>query len=117
MDTRMDAVTQEAETRDTSADPRPAEAESFWERYEHALLGTFAMLAFLIFWEVSVALEWVNPLFTSSPTRILRTGYEMFADGSIYPHIQASGYEFIIGYGLAIIIGVPMGILMGCCRC
>ena len=71
------------------------------------------MLGFLAFWEVTVAFEWVNPLFTSSPSRILRTGYDMFADGSIYPHLAVSGYEFVVGYGLAIVIGVPLGILMG----
>ena len=41
------------------------------------------MLLFLAFWEMVVALQWVNPLFTSSPSRIVRAAYEMFADGSI----------------------------------
>ena len=83
----MDALT----TSDNTAAPRdmdaarPAERKSFWARNEHALLGTFSMLAFLAFWEASVAFGWVNPLFTSSPSRILIAGYEMFADGSIYP--------------------------------
>jgi NitT/TauT family transport system permease protein len=71
------------------------------------------MLVFLAFWEAAVAFGWVNPLFTSAPSRILSTGYEMFADGSIYPHIQVSAYEFFVGYGAAVILGVPLGILMG----
>src|SRR5258708_1401154 len=68
---------------------------------------------FLIFWEIVVALGWINPLFTSSPSRILRTGYEMFADGGIFYDMQGSGLEFLAGYGMAILIGVPLGILMG----
>jgi len=55
------------------------------------------MLVFLAFWEVSVALGWVNPLFTSSPSRIVRTAIEMFADGSIWYDIQVSGLEFVAG--------------------
>ena len=102
----------ETAARDMDA-ARPAERKSFWMRNEHALLGTFSMLAFLAFWEASVVFGWVNPLFTSSPSRILITGYEMFADGSIYPHLQVSGYEFLVGYGTAVILGVPLGILMG----
>ena len=43
----------------------------------------------------------------------LRTGFEMFADGSIYPDLWVSGQEFVLGYGLAVITGVPLGILMG----
>src|SRR5947208_1809500 len=97
----------------TAPDARPAAPKPFWARNEHALIGAVSMLAFLAFWEAAVALEWVNPLFTSSPSRIGRAGYEMFADGSIYPHLAVSGYEFLVGYGMAIVIGVPLGILMG----
>src|SRR5216117_2117198 len=108
----MDAVTTSSEAR-TTAEARSAAPKSFGARYEHALIGAVSMLIFLAFWELSVALEWVNPLFTSSPSRIARAGYEMFADGSIYPHLVVSGYEFLVGYGMAIVIGVPLGILMG----
>src|SRR5258706_7502571 len=71
------------------------------------------MLAFLAFWEASVAFGWVNPLFTSSPSRIVRTAIEMFADGSIWYDIQVSGFEFLVGYGAAVVIGVPLGNLIG----
>jgi ABC-type nitrate/sulfonate/bicarbonate transport system permease component len=96
--------------RDESILPPPT---SFWARHEHALLGTISMLVFLAFWETSVDLGWVNPLFTSSPSRIVRTAIDMFADGSILVDMQVSGFEFIVGYGAAIVIGVPLGILMG----
>src|SRR5438045_7275662 len=71
------------------------------------------MLVFLAFWEAAVAFGWVNPLFTSSPSRIVRTAIDLFADGSIWTDIQVSGLEFLIGYGAAVVIGVPLGILMG----
>jgi NitT/TauT family transport system permease protein len=97
----------------SSAATEPDAEPSFWRRHEHTLLGTIAILAFLAFWELAVDLDWVNPLFTSSPSRILRTGYDMFADRSIYYDLEVSGYEFIVGYGGAILIGVPLGIVMG----
>ena len=109
----MDAVNTTTQRTRAAGEPRLAPPKSFWERNEHALLGTMAMTVFLIFWEASVALEWVNPLFTSSPSRIVAAGYEMFADGSIWPHLRVSGYEFVFGFGLAVLIGVPLGILMG----
>ena len=56
---------------------------SWWQRNENWFLGTVSVLAFLALWEASAAYKWVNPLFTSSPTRIVLTGAEMFADGSI----------------------------------
>jgi ABC-type nitrate/sulfonate/bicarbonate transport system permease component len=108
----MDAFTASSDVC-AAAEIPPAEQKSFWVRNEHALLGTISMATFLVFWEMAVSLEWVNPLFTSAPSRILRVGYEMFADHSIYPHLQVSGYEFAVGYGVAIALGVPLGILMG----
>jgi NitT/TauT family transport system permease protein len=86
---------------------------SLWQRNEDFLLGFFAILGFLIFWEVAVAQAWINPLFTSSPLRIVRSGYQAFADGSIYNDLSVSAIEFALGYGLAVIVGVPLGILMG----
>lgn len=108
----MDAATT-SDAKRAAAEPKPAPVQSFWRQHEHALIGTVSMLVFLAFWEMSVALGWVNPLFTSSPSRIVRTAVEMFADGGILIDIQVSGLEFIVGYGAAIVIGVPLGILMG----
>jgi ABC-type nitrate/sulfonate/bicarbonate transport system permease component len=96
--------------------PRPvriAPPPSFRQRHEHTMLGAAAVVIFLGFWEISVAAGWVNPLFTSSPSRIAVAAVEMFADGSIWEDLQVSGLEFLVGYGLAILIGVPLGILMG----
>jgi NitT/TauT family transport system permease protein len=107
----MDAMTpvaSPAKSRVRGRGPRTA-----WKRHEKWLLGTISMTLFLAFWETAVALQWVNPLFTSSPSRIVRTAFDMFADGSIIEHIEVSAHEFVVGYGLAVIVGVPLGILMG----
>src|SRR5947208_17200092 len=107
----MDALTTSRETR-AAAEAKPAHAKSLWARNENALIGTAAMLVFLAFWEMSVALAWVNPLFTSSPSRILRAGYDMFADGSIYEHIQVSAFELFVRYGAALILRLPLRLLL-----
>jgi NitT/TauT family transport system permease protein len=108
----MDAATA-SKIDGAPVDAQPAAMRSFWKQHEHGLIGTISMFVFLAFWEISVVLGWVNPLFTSSPSRIVRTAIEMFADGSIWYDIQVSGLEFVAGYGAAIVIGVPLGILMG----
>ena len=105
----MDTTTTSTAIR--SAAGRPP--SSYWMRNENWLLGTISMAIFLAVWEFAVALAWVNPLFTSSPSRIIRTGYQLFTDGTIFHDLQVSGLEFLLGYGLAVLIGVPLGILMG----
>jgi NitT/TauT family transport system permease protein len=92
---------------------RAAGPRSFWQRHENALLGLTAIVVFLAFWEAAVGLGWVNPLFTSSPSRIAVTAVQMFADGGILYDLEVSGLEFAVGYGLAVLVGVPLGILMG----
>jgi NitT/TauT family transport system permease protein len=107
----MDAATPHSEIK--PAEANVAAAAFARRRNEHRLLSTASLLIFLAFWEASVAIGWINPLFVSSPSRIVRTGVEMFAEGSIWYDLQVSGYEFAVGYGMAILIGVPVGILMG----
>jgi NitT/TauT family transport system permease protein len=84
-----------------------------WAKHENFLIGFAAVAAFLLFWEFSVAGGLVNPLFTSSPSRIVIAAAGMIADGSIFHDLAVSGEEFALGYGLAIAVGVPLGILMG----
>ncbi len=84
-----------------------------WQRYENAILGTVAVIIFLVIWEGVVDFGLINPLFTSSPSRIVAAGYDLFANGTLWRDLQVSGLEFFAGYGLAVIVGVPLGILMG----
>ena len=74
----------------------PAAIASRWKRNENFVLGTLAVIAFLVFSESSVLFGWVNPLFTSSPSRIWAAGYEMFRDGSIYPDLAVSGVQGLL---------------------
>lgn len=102
-------------TEDTNADASPFKGgfTSIIARNEDFLLGAITVIVLLSFWEMSVWLKWVNPLFTSSPSRIAIAAYTMFADGSIYPHLAISGLELVVGFSLAIAVGIPLGILMG----
>jgi ABC-type nitrate/sulfonate/bicarbonate transport system permease component len=107
----MDATTPPTETRDAATSARAR--RSSWQRNENWMLGTLSMLAFIALWEIVVRAGLVNPLFTSSPSRIVAAAIEMFADDSFYGHLEVSAEEFFSGFALAIVIGVPLGILMG----
>jgi NitT/TauT family transport system permease protein len=107
----MDATSPQIETSKPEPPERPP--RTYWQRNESWLLGTLSMLAFLALWEIVVRAGLVNPLFTSSPSRIVAAAIEMFADESFYGHLEVSAEEFFAGFALAIVIGVPLGILMG----
>jgi ABC-type nitrate/sulfonate/bicarbonate transport system permease component len=107
----MDATSPQTDTRKPEPTARPR--RTYWQRNENWLLGTLSMLAFLALWEIVVGAGAVNPLFTSSPSRIVVAAIEMFADESFYGHLEVSAEEFFSGFALAIVVGVPLGILMG----
>lgn len=86
---------------------------AFWERRRTPLTRTAAALAFLGIWEWSVRAGWVDPLFLSSPSAVALRLYQVFADGTIWPHLLASGTTAFWGFVLSCVIGVPIGVLMG----
>jgi NitT/TauT family transport system permease protein len=54
----------------------------------------------------------VQPLFTSSPSRILIAARWLAGNG-LWNDIWISLMEFSIGFSLAVIVGVPLGVLLG----
>jgi len=72
-----------------------------------------ALAAFLIIWEVASRAGLVDKLFASSPSLIVAKFAEMIGDGSIWPHVAATASVTAAGFGLAVLVGVPVGILMG----
>jgi len=90
-----------------------ASLASLWLRRRTPITRSLAALAFLGVWEWSVRAGMVDPLFLSSPTQVAARLAQVFADGTIYPHLWASGQTAIWGFVLSCAIGVPIGVMMG----
>ena len=86
---------------------------ALWQRHRTPLTRTLAALAFLGVWEWAVDAGMVDPLFLSSPTQVALRIVQVFADGTIYPHLWASGETALWGFVLSCAVGVPIGVLMG----
>lgn len=54
-----------------------------------------------------------NPLFTSSPSAIWTTFVSMLMSGVLIEALQQSMVSLLLGYGIAVVFGVPLGILLG----
>ena len=113
----------------TSKGPSRSLPARYYSRFEHAILGGLAVLAFLLFWQglsngfladlfkpligdVAGQLR-VRPIFISSPTRIYARLGQMIASGEIWEHLHASGVAFGLGGAIAILIGIPLGLAVG----
>ena len=77
------------------------------------IISTTAVVVFMAAWEGVVRFGVINPLFTSSPSRIVSTFLGMLKEGVLAKDIRVSGTEFLIGYSLAILVGIIVGVAMG----
>lgn len=85
----------------------------FWRDHYSVILGTVGVIAALGVWQWLGGTGIVDPLFISAPSEVVTTLYNLFASGEIWPHLAISGEEFVIGFSLGIVIGIPIGGLMG----
>jgi NitT/TauT family transport system permease protein len=83
------------------------------EKIIGTVLGSSVILLFLIGWELLFQFKVVNPLFISAPSRVVLAGITIIKDGSLLKHLATSGTEFVLGFGAAIVIGFPVGIMLG----
>ena len=98
-------------------DIRVAEASNAYKFYlnnEKLILGTTAVIIFLLAWEtIGNWAGMINPMFMSAPSLIYNAGWQLFSSGEIYNDLRVSGIEFAWGYFLSAVVGVPFGIATG----
>jgi NitT/TauT family transport system permease protein len=84
--------------------------------HESLIFGTGFIILLLVLWE-SIPLWYTLPrgmaLFFTTPSRIVASFYELLLDGTIEKHFYVSAIAFLAGLGLSIIVGLPLGLLMG----
>jgi NitT/TauT family transport system permease protein len=77
---------------------------------------SIAALVLLGVWELLSRTGVVDPFSASSPTAIVGVLTTLFADGSIYPHIEATFTAALLGLALGIVVGVALGAIAGLFR-
>ena len=75
------------------------------------LITIVALCIFLAFWEFFG--RQINPIFGSYPTAIFAAFIELIRNGKLATALIQSLQPFVLGYGIAILIGVPLGLVLG----
>jgi ABC-type nitrate/sulfonate/bicarbonate transport system permease component len=86
------------------------------QRIESLALGTVTIALLLVVWELLphfFPMQQGTRLFFTVPSRIFVTLWQMFATGAIWAPLGVSASAFAIGLALAIVAGLPLGILLG----
>jgi NitT/TauT family transport system permease protein len=90
--------------------------KNFYAEHESFILGTGFIVILLAFWE-SVPLWYTLPkgmaLFFTTPSKVAAAFQQLLINGEIEKHFYVSAVAFLAGLGLSIVVGLPLGLLMG----
>ena len=90
----------------------PSESEAAERRPMPRWAITFASVAcMLALWEILG--RDVNPVFGSYPSAIAVAFWELLRTGQLWSALSESLQPFFVGYGLAIVAGIPIGLVIG----
>jgi NitT/TauT family transport system permease protein len=70
----------------------------------------------LVIWSILRATDQVSEIFLPSPITVVDAAWEMITDGSLHSDAWASLQRVAIGFGLAVLVSVPLGLAMGTFR-
>jgi NitT/TauT family transport system permease protein len=77
------------------------------------VLGIASFGAILLAWEAAVRWGWVNSFFVSQPSAVAASLSRTARSGELGHNIAVSFREFVIGYGLSVVVGILAGALAG----
>ena len=96
------------------ATPKRLVLKELYSNNQRLILSICSLCVFFSLWEWIGQSGLINPLFTSSPSRITREAERVFFQtGEMWQNLRLSGFEYATGLSLAIIVGVSVGVLMG----
>lgn len=108
-------VTLEAGTAEQTAAPGQLapRRRSRLGRFEPWLIGVGAVIVFLAAWQAVAAARVVPELFLPGPIDIASAMASYVTSPEFVQDVSTSGQELLLGFGLAIVTGLPIGLLIG----
>ena len=87
--------------------------QSFYKRHDTLILGAISVVIVLGLWQVVWNLKWISPLFFTGPSEVVKKFRELRNEGTLLSDMAFSGQTFAIGFLLASITGIVLGIIFG----
>ena len=71
------------------------------------------VVGFLLLWEIVPRAHWVEPAFLPPFSEVMRTAWRLVINGQLLQHVLASLSRSLVGFSLAIVYAIPLGLLIG----
>ena len=92
---------------------RPSGLAAFYRRNLALCRGALSLVAGLLLWEWVARYVVKSTLIIVPPSDVVGAFAELLAKGELQTHVYVTGVEFIVGFGLAAVAGVSLGIAIG----
>lgn len=93
--------------------PSKRPTKSFYKKNESLILGGTAVTITIAIWQAFWAAGMISPLFMSGPSAIAKRFWTDLLHGALLSDFLYSGKNFIIGFALAVVAGVVLGVIVG----
>lgn len=80
------------------------------ERVTIRVLRWLLLIVFLVLWEVSARLGWIDAFIMSSPSRVLKTLSGLYQSGDLWLHLGTSCLETVVGFTLGTVLGTAVAV-------
>jgi len=87
--------------------------KNFYKRHEAAILGNGVLLLTLIVWQILWSAKKLSPLFMSGPSAIAVRFWQDLTHGHLLDDLAYSGKNFAVGFALAAVAGIVLGVIIG----
>lgn len=77
-----------------------------------AVVRVLVLVIFLALWEIAGDLKWIDPFLTSTPSRVVKSIMQFYAEGNLIKHILVTCYETILGFVLGTVLGTIIAIAL-----
>jgi taurine transport system permease protein len=98
----------------TGAVSKPRRGGAGWLRLRLSLLlQIVSVCAFLALWSAATEYGWVSTIFLPSPRAVATEAGKLIGTGELWQAIIASSRRVFLGFALAAVVAVPLGVVMG----
>jgi NitT/TauT family transport system permease protein len=113
MSTASESVKSMAAPAAQTASPDPSPARVFLAALRRRYLtATLSVVGGLALWEIISRYVVANALFLAGPSQIAIAIYRLAMTGELWRHIGVSAAEFALGYVVASLLGIALGLAM-----
>ena len=80
---------------------------------DRRLLPLIGPLLLFGLWELVISAKWIKPVLLPPPGETLAYLWGTVTSGAILPDLLSTLYRTLAAFGIAVLIGVPLGVLLG----